>query len=129
VKVAIDCIFVFGLLIFGLGSMVTYFRVTQNRYFHNAASSPTDFLTKVTRAHTNTAEFAPILAAMMLYLGSHNPPGWVTGTMILVTASRVLVVVGFLVCKTLEKLHPIKAVGAAGTYVFGLALTGALLLT
>jgi uncharacterized membrane protein YecN with MAPEG domain len=128
-RVAIACVCVFGLLIFGLGSAITYVRVLQNKYDYNATNSPTDFLTKLSRAHGNTAEFTPILAVMMLYLGAQHPSNWVLSTMVLVTISRVLVVAGFLTCKTLQRMHPVKAIGAAGTYIFGLALTFALIVT
>lgn len=42
------------------------------------------------------------------------------------TVSRILVVIGFLTGATLERMSLPKAVGAVGTYGFGLALTAAL---
>ena len=46
----------------------------------------------------------------------------VTGLVVLITLSRILHALGFLVCATLEKPHPLKALGALVTYVGGLAL-------
>ena len=46
----------------------------------------------------------------------------VTGLVIAITLARVLHAAGFLICRTLEKPHPLKAIGAVVTYFGGVIL-------
>lgn len=124
---ALWCVAVLGIMLFGLGLFISAGRYfTSDFYVGNA--DPTRFTTKLSRAHGNTAEFAPFLAVLMLYLGTKATADWVQLAMVGATVCRVLVVVGFLTSSTLARMSVIKAVGAMGTYAFGLALSGALLL-
>ena len=43
------------------------------------------------------------------------------------TASRYLLAAGIVLSPTLEKPHPLRFLGALGTYAFGLALCASLL--
>ena len=94
-----------------------------NKDYFFGAGGPKSFTTKLSRAHGNTSEFAPFLALLMLYLMTRNPDGWVHAAMVGATLARILVVIGFLTCSSLDQISPIKAIGAIGTYVFGLILT------
>ena len=123
--IALACTGVFGLLLFGLGLWISLWRTLRRDFFFGAAE-PTAFTTKLSRAHGNTAEFAPFLAILMLWLGAHQPASWVQAAMIGATVSRLLVVIGFLTGATLAQISPPKALGAIGTYLFGAALTLAL---
>jgi hypothetical protein len=117
-------------MIFLLGFLISMLRgKTGIIYYGGSLDDPTSPLTKAVRALGNTAEFAPIMAVLFLYLGTTQPPGWVCWAMVIATVSRVLMVVGFLAAGTLEKISPFKAVGAAGTYLSGIALCAAMFLS
>ncbi len=123
---AIICTAILGFLLFGLGLLVSNTR-NQRKMGDGFPPDPGDFLHKAVRAHGNTAEFAPFLALLILYLGSNSPPGWVLWLMILATASRVAIVAGMLINKTLMHFHPLRFAGASGTYLAGIGLCIALL--
>lgn len=119
---AVLCVSLLGALLFALGLLISMLRTESQAFFYGLPPDPRSFLTKAVRAHANTAEFAPMLSILIIYLGAHTGPSWVTWAMLAATASRVLMVIGFLTCHTLEKIHPLKAIGAMGTYFSGLAL-------
>ena len=124
--VALICTAILGCLLFGLGLAISIRRFFTKDYYIEAVG-PTSFTTKLSRAHGNTAEFAPFLALLFLALPVlGHAPHWAAAAMIGATLSRVLVVVGFLTSATLERMSFAKAAGAIGTYGFGLALTAAL---
>ena len=124
--VAIECVAGLGFLLFGMGWLISGLRFTRKR-FSGFDDDPADLLYKAVRAHGNTAEYAPFLAVMMLYLGAHNPAPWVVWTMIAATVCRYLFVVGVVAFQTLEKPNPVRFVGASGTYACGLILAYAVL--
>jgi uncharacterized membrane protein YecN with MAPEG domain len=122
-QVSVICVSILALLVFLLGFLISMVRGQTGIIYYGASlDDPTSFLTKVVRALGNTVEFAPILAVMFLYLGSTQPDGWVCWAIVTATVSRVLMVIGFLTAETLAKIHPLKAVGAIGTYLSGIAL-------
>lgn len=125
--IAVICIALLGLLLFGLGFFVSVQR-GRSDIMTGVSDDPTSLLNKAVRAHGNTAEFAPLLAVLILYLGMSEPGPWVAGVMILAVLSRYLMATGFLVCRTLAEPHPLKVIGALGTYVAGLLLSVAALL-
>lgn len=126
-NVAIVCAALLGLLLFGLGLAVS---LTRARTATGAGSSqdPTDPLYKMVRAHGNTAEFAPMLAVLILFLGSTEPASWIIWTMVIVTVARYLIVVGILASPTLNEPHPLRFAGALLTYLGGVVLSVAMLL-
>ncbi len=126
--IAIYCIAAMALLIFVLGFWVSIQRGRTN-VITGIEADPTSGLNKAVRAHANAAEFVPILAVLMLYLGTQDVAAWVGWAMIVAAVSRYLVVIGFLTCATLEKPHVLKAVGALGTYLAGIALVVAAVMT
>lgn len=118
---AIACCAWLGLLIFGLGFWVSAQRGrTQTVIGH--ATDPADPLHKAVRAHANAAEFAPMLGVLMLAVGTREPASWVLTTMWVATASRWVHAAGMLLCPTLAKPHPLRFLGALGTYLAGIAL-------
>src|SRR5262245_43468548 len=125
--VALICIALLGVLVVGLCLGVSITRGRTGRII-GYSDDPTDPLYKIVRAHGNTCEYAPILAVLMLALGAREPAGWVVWCMGLVTACRYLFAAGMLTSPTLAKPHPLRALGAVGTYLGGLALCVALLL-
>ena len=126
-SVALTCIALLGLLLFGLGNAVSFTRRNTNTVIGHSAD-PSDRLHKLVRAHGNTAEYAPILAVLMLALAQGEPAAWVLWCMGLATASRYLIAIGLIVGPTLAKPQPLRFVGAVGTYVTGIVLCVALLL-
>ena len=122
---AIACVAALGFLLFGLGLAVSIMRFRTSINFAHPGD-PRDPLCKVVRAHANTAEYAPFLAAIMLYLGTEPAAPWVTWVIVAVTACRYLIVAGILLSPTLARPHPLRFVGALGTYLCGFALSLAL---
>lgn len=125
--VALVCVALLGLLLFGLGNAVSMTRRNTNTVIGNSAD-PTDRLHKLVRAHGNTAEYAPFFAVLMLALAQGEPAAWVLWCMGLATAARYLIAIGLLVGPSLAKPHPLRFVGAVVTYLTGIALSVALLL-
>jgi uncharacterized protein len=115
------CVGVLGLLVVLLGLGVTMARVSTNTAV-GFNPDPTDRLYKIGRAHGNATEYNPMLAVMILYLGTRPAASWVEWSCILVTVARVLHAAGMVMSPTLAKPQPLRFVGAVGTYLFGLAL-------
>ena len=126
-SVAITCIALLGVLVFGLGFAVSIVRGrTETVVGHS--DDPGDLLHRVVRAHGNTIEYAPMIAILMLVLGGRGPEGWVIGCMYAATLSRYLIVVGLLI-GSLDKPNPLRFIGALGTYLSGAALAVAVFTT
>ncbi len=122
-NVAIICTALLGLLLFGLGFMVSSGRSNQLFHFN---PDPTDPLYKKVRAHGNTAEYAPFLGVLFLATGSLDPATWVLWCIGIATLSRYLIVIGLMV-GDMSKPHPLRFVGALGTYLAGIVLSGNLI--
>ncbi len=125
--IAIVCAALLGLLLFVLGLGVSLLRgrtATGSGY----KDDPTDPLYKMVRAHGNTAEFAPMLAVLILYLGTTAPATWILWTIAIVTLARYLIVIGILLSPTLSEPHPLRFAGALLTYVGGVVLCVVMLL-
>ena len=128
-KTALVCIALLGLLIFVLGLAVSLTRGATKRNF-GYSDDPTDRLHKLCRAHANAAEYAPILGLLMLVLAMRaEPAAWLLWTMMLATAFRYVHAVGVVAMPTLNRPNPLRFLGALGTYVCGILLAGALLVT
>ena len=124
--VAVFCAGLLGLLVFGLGFGVSAMRGSSKTNFAYTVD-PTDRLYKMVRAHGNATEYAPMLAVMMLYLGSHQPGRFVMWTFVAATACRYVHAMGMILAKSLDGVDPLRFVGALGTYVTGLVLVVAML--
>ena len=122
---AIVCVALLGLLLFGLGLYVSAARGAGQAGAYPA--DPADPLFKRMRAHGNTAEYAPMMAILILLAGERDPAAWVLWTMAIAVASRYLIALGILFSSTLEKPQPLRFIGAVGTYLTGIALSLAVL--
>ena len=125
---ALVCTAVLGVLVFGLGLLVSALRFREKR-LHGHSEEPTNLLHRAVRAHGNAVEYAPFLAVLFLYLGGRNPGAMALGLMVAATACRVLLAVGLIAWPTLARPNPVRFVGALGTYLAGLALCVTLLRT
>ena len=121
------CVALLGLLVIGLGFNVSITR-GKSQNTGGQPTSPEDPLFKAIRAHGNAVEYAPMLAILMVVLGSQGASGWILWVMGAATLSRYLHAVGMLMSETLEKPQPLRVIGAMGTYLAGIALCIALLL-
>ncbi len=120
-RVAIVCTALLGLLLFVLGLAVSMTR-GRTGVVGGSPSDPADPLFKLIRAHGNTAEYAPMLAVLFLLVGERNPSTWVLWVMGIAVVSRYLLAAGMVASATLAKPHPLRFVGALGTYATGIAL-------
>ena len=120
-SIALICVALLGLLLFVLGFNVSMVRGT-TRANYGSEQNPECKLYKARRAHGNTAEYAPMLAVMMLVLSQQAQPSWVIWSMVLATFFRYLFVAGILFPATMAKPNPMRFLGALGTYLTGLAL-------
>jgi uncharacterized membrane protein YecN with MAPEG domain len=125
---SIICVALLGLLLFGLGFAVSTIRGRTNT-IAGTSGDPANPLDKIVRSHGNTSEYVGMLAVLILMVGSREPSTWGLAAMIGATASRYLLAAGLILNESLEKPHPLRFLGALGTYVFGLSLCVALLLS
>jgi hypothetical protein len=125
---ALVCIALLGLLVFGLGFAVSMIRGCTET-LTGTSGDPADTLHKLTRAHGNTTEYAAILAILMYVLGSMSPATWVLWCMGTATASRYLIALGLILSPSMERPHPLRFIGALGTYLAGFGLCAAVLLS
>jgi uncharacterized membrane protein YecN with MAPEG domain len=94
-----------------------------------AGNDPAGPMNKAVRAHGNAAEYIPIFVALFLYFLLAGAGGWITWVVVIVTVSRVLHALGMLMSESFNRPpHPLRAIGALGTYVGGFALGVALLM-
>lgn len=129
-NLAIVCSSILAALIFILGANVSRLRLSQEREGGaQYGTDPSQDLFKAVRAHGNAAEYVPTLAVLMLLVGARDPAPWVLAAMIGATASRLLHAYGIFASPTLERQTAPRFAGAVGTYVFGLALVTAALVT
>ena len=84
-------------------------------------------LTKAIRAHGNASEYIPLFSAGLLYLNTASPSIFVTGLAVAVLVTRLFHAAGTLLVPSINDRHPLKFVGALGTYVCLFGLGGALL--
>lgn len=125
--IALFCIALLGILLFGLGLAVSLTRGSVNTVIGHSPD-PADRLHKLVRAHGNCAEYAPLLAILMLAIAWQGAPAWTLWCMGIATAARYLHAAGMILSPTLAKPHPLRFAGSLLTYVVGIALSVGLLL-
>ena len=125
--VALVCTALLGLLVFGLGLAVSGLRGSTGTNIGHQLD-PSDRLHKMIRAHGNAAEYAPMLAVLMLAIAARGATRWMVWTFVAATLFRYLHAAGMLLSPTLDRPQPLRFVGALGTYLSGLLLVVALLL-
>ena len=117
--IAWTCIALLGFLVPALGFNVSLKRgKAQSAYHYNP--DPADPLYKAIRLHGNTCEYVPALMVLTLttnWVAAGQVALWLA---ILVTLSRYLYVVGIALSESLDKIHPLRVAGSAGTYFLGM---------
>jgi uncharacterized membrane protein YecN with MAPEG domain len=125
-NIVLACVVVLGLVLFGLGLSISVTRFRENTG-SGCEADPANLLHKLVRAHANTAEYAPFLALLFLYLGARSPSAATVSLIVAATVCRCLLVVGLIAWPTMAKPNPFRFAGALGTYATGIALCAMLL--
>lgn len=120
--IALICTAILGLLLFLLGLAVSIQRF-RNKIGVGGADDKHALINRVIRAHPNTAEFAPFLAVLFLYLGAQAPGALTLGLIVAATVSRLAIVLGLIAFPSLSRPNPARFAGALGTYLCGAALS------
>ena len=84
-------------------------------------------LTKAIRAHGNASEYIPLFVALFLYFHSVQAGALLAGFAVVATLSRVLHAAGMFLIPSIAQRHPLRFLGALGTYVCLFVFGGALL--
>lgn len=121
---ALICIALLGLLLVVLGATVTAHRASP-RTLDQMPTDPTDRLLIAIRAHGNAAEYVPTLAVLILTVGTLDPQPWMLAAAVVAVASRYVHALGMLTSASLADGGALRRIGAAGTFVAGLALSAA----
>lgn len=121
---AVVCTALLGAMIFVLGFNVSRMRgVTARQGGSQMPTDPASPLLIAQRAHGNASEYVPILAVLFLLVGSRQDSWWVALLIVGATLFRLLHAGGMLTASTLAAESTWRMAGAMGTYVFGLALS------
>jgi uncharacterized protein len=120
-NLAITCIGLLGLLVMALGLRVSMLRGSTGTGI-GCKDDPADPLYKAVRAHANACEYVPILAILIYALAASGSSGWGGFLFIGAVVVRYAHAAGMLMSPTLAEGHPLRLVGALGTYVIGLLL-------
>jgi uncharacterized membrane protein YecN with MAPEG domain len=127
-KAYLVCSAVLVILYFLLAFNVSRLRA-QTKTGIGSGADPSGPLNKAVRAHGNAAEYTPLFVALFLYFLMSGASGWIVWVAVVVTACRVLHALGMLMTANFSgPPHPLRAIGAVGTDIGGLALGAALLL-
>jgi uncharacterized membrane protein YecN with MAPEG domain len=121
--IAIICSSLLAALVFVLGANVTRNRaITGKAGGDQQPRDPASRLLIAIRAHGNAAEYVPVLVVLFLLVG-YRSPAWVAIPLIVAaTAARLLHAYGMLSAVSLAARGKSREVGAAGTYLTGVAL-------
>ena len=118
---------VLGILLFGLGFAVSAARM-KTKVLIGHPDDPDHVLSRIARAHGNTAEYAPYLALLFILHGMRGPSNLAVFLIAAATLARVLIVVGILTAESLNRPNTARFLGASSTYGCGLGLSILLLL-
>lgn len=114
---------VLGLLVFVLGANVTRHRAQRGATGTQMPTDPSDRLLIAQRAHGNAAEYAPMLAVLLVVSSALTDGWWVPTLAVVAVVARLLHAVGMLRSTTLATHGPLRDFGAMGTYLAGVALS------
>lgn len=120
---AIICTAILAAAVFILGLNVSINRGKAHKEGRSQFElSPDDKLFVAIRAHGNAAEYVPTLIVLFLVVGARSPD-WVAIPLIVgATIARLAHAYGMLSAGSLNVETKFRFGGAAGTYIFGVAL-------
>jgi uncharacterized membrane protein YecN with MAPEG domain len=116
-------------LVFLLGANVTRLRATSPPGDAQFRTDPSAPLLKAIRAHGNATEYIPTLAVLILILGTSTDDHYATLLMVAAVGFRIIHAAALLTCATLAANTVPRSIGAAGTYLTGIGLIAAVLLS
>ena len=119
--ITVVCMALLGILLFLLGA-----NVTRNRAIRGGGNQlptdPADKLLIAVRAHGNAAEYIPTMIVLLLVCSALSS-SWVIDVLaVACVVVRFTHAIGMLQSATLAAYGPLRAVGATGTYLVGVAL-------
>jgi uncharacterized protein len=115
-----------GILVIGyalLSNNVSRLRLRQQK----AGDITEAELTKAIRAHGNAGEYVPLFVALFLYLHVTGAGNLLAGIAVIATLSRIFHAIGMLRIASIAERHPLRFLGALGTYLCLFALGGFIL--
>ena len=128
-NLAIACTALLGALVFALGANVTRERVAAGDGRAQFPTDPESRLLKAIRAHGNAAEYVPMLAILMLLVQVREPSTAADVVCVVATGARLVHAGALLGCRSLAINTALRSIGAAGTYLAGIALAALAFLT
>jgi len=116
-NIIVLCTAILILLYLGLS-----YNVSRVRRKRRGDPSVTDAqLAKAVRAHGNASEYIPLFVVLLLYFNATAAGIVATAIAITITVSRVLHCTGMFLVEDATRAHPLRFLGALGTYVCLLA--------
>lgn len=127
---AIICTAILAAMLIALGINVTRMRaVTGKAGGSQYPDDPAGGLFKAIRAHGNAAEYVPALMVLILLAGARSPAAAAIPLIVGATAARLVHAYGMLSSPSLAKPTVWRSIGASGTYLFGIGLAVAAVLS
>lgn len=127
---AIICTAILAAMLFALGINVSRMRgVTGKAGGSQFPNDPASGLFKAIRAHGNAAEYVPALMVLFLLVGARSPAAVAIPLIAGATAARLVHAYGLLSSPNLTAPTTPRLIGAGGTYLFGIALAVAAVLS
>ena len=127
---AIICTAILAAMLLALGINVTRLRaVTGKTGGSQFTTDPASGLFKAIRAHGNAAEYVPALIVLFLLVGTRSPAAVAIPLIAGATAARLVHAYGLLSSPSLAAPTTSRLIGALGTYLFGIGLAVAAVLS
>jgi uncharacterized protein len=127
---AVICSAILAALLLLLGANVTRMRaLTGKAGGSQLPQDPTSKLLIAVRAHGNAAEYVPVLAVLFLLVGARSPAWLAIPLIIAATLARLLHAYGMLTSRSLASPTKAREIGAGATYVVGLGLATAAIMS
>jgi uncharacterized membrane protein YecN with MAPEG domain len=128
--IAIICSAILAALLLLLGANVTRMRILTGKVGGSQLpQDPTSRLLIAVRAHGNAAEYVPVLAVLFLLVGARSPAWLAIPLIIAATLARLLHAYGMLTSRSLASPTKAREIGAGATYVVGLGLATAAIMS
>ncbi len=124
-KTAVLCTCALALLLFGLSLLISLLRLQRGQGL-GVPEEPGDLLHRASVAQSNTVQYAPMLAILMLTLQTYGAPAWTIWLSVLAVIGRYLYATAMLTAADIRKPTFLKITGMTLTYLTGFLMAGAL---